>query len=171
MVGWLSILIYGYLWDDGPVEDISIGAVFSQMIAKASRSDSLDNFRHPVLTSAEHTSGCHLGIDTWTDTMCSGKHAFVEEFVEGKSVTATGFTPSLGSLPSLPIANVLYAYDAADGTVLVLEANNSIYLGDKMNDSLMNPIQAEEVDVRVDVRPKQYYPDDPFAQTDRKSTV
>ena len=106
MVGWLFILIHGYLWDDGPVEDISIGAVFSQMIAKASRSHSLDNLHHPVLTSAEHTSGCHLGIDTWADTMCSGKHAFVEEFVEGKSVTATGFTPSLGSLPSLPIANV-----------------------------------------------------------------
>ena len=29
-----------------------------------------------------------------------------------------------------------------------------------MSDSLMNPIQAEEVDVRVDTRPKCYYPHD-----------
>ena len=32
-----------------------------------------------------------------------------------------------------------------------------------MDDSLLNPIQAEEVGVRVDIRAKHYYPDDPSA--------
>ena len=116
------------------------------------------NFRHPRLTDDEHTNGCKLGIDTWADTCCAGKHAFVEEFIVGKTVTATGFTSTLGSVPDLPVANVLYAYDTSEGTVILLECNNSIYLGDKMGDSLMNPIQAEEVEVRVDTRPKRYYP-------------
>ena len=77
-----------------------------------------------------------------------------KKFVEGKTVTATGFTSSLGSVTNLPVANVVYAYDATDGTVILLECNNSIYLGVKMPDSLMNPIQAEEVGVQVDTHPK-----------------
>ena len=136
-----------------------IGMITSR-IAKAVTDSSTDTFRHPTLSDAEHNDGCKLGIDTWADTCCAGKHAFVEEFVEGKTVTATGFTSSLGSVKNLPIANVLYAYDATDGTVILLECNNSIYLGTKMSDSLMNPIQAEEVGVRVDARPKRYYPED-----------
>ena len=67
-------------------------------------------------------------------------------------------------LKRLPVANVLYAYDAMDGTVLRLESNNAIYMGDKMNDSLLNPIQAEEANVRIDIHPKRYY-SDPHTQT------
>ena len=135
-------------------------SVLTTRIAKAVTESYADSFRHPKLTTAEHNEGCKMGIDSWADTCCAGKHAYVEEFIEGKTVTATGFTSSLGSIKSLPIANVLYAYDAPDGTVIVLECNNSIYLGDKMNDSLLNPIQAEEVGVHVDIRPRRYYPED-----------
>jgi hypothetical protein len=66
-------------------------------------------FVHPTLTTQELQFGTKLGIDSWADTGCSGKHAYVEEFIEGKMVTATGFTKSLGSVRNLPIANVLYA--------------------------------------------------------------
>ena len=136
---------------------LHIGMITS-MIGKANTKFNISSFRHPKLSDEDHTNGCKLGIDTWADTCCAGKHAFVEEFIVGKTVTATGFTSTLGSVPDLPVANVLYAYDTAEGTVLLLECNNSIYLGDKMGDSLMNPIQAEEVDVRVDTRPNRYYP-------------
>ena len=116
------------------------------------------------MTPLEHQRGTRLGIDTWADTNCAGKHAYVEEFVVDKFVTAGGFSASLGTLPDLPIANVLYAYDNDNGNTFILECNNSIYLGNQMNDSLMNPIQAEESDVRIDVRLKRYYTD-PHAQT------
>ena len=138
---------------------VRIGMITSR-IAKAVTNSNADTFRHPSLSDHEHNYGCKLGIDSWADTCCAGKHAFVEEFIEGKTVTATGFTSSLGSVSNLPIANVVYAYDSKDGTVILLECNNSIYLGDKMSDSLMNPIQAEEIGVRVDTRPKRYYPDE-----------
>ena len=81
-----------------------------------------------------------------------------------KLVTATGFSLDLGSLPNLPVSNVLYDYDTADGDTIILESNNSIYLGDQMQDSLMNPIQAEENGTKIDLRPSRYYPNDWSAQ-------
>ena len=77
-----------------------------------------------------------------------------------KFITSKGFTIYLCSLVNIPIENVLYSYDAENGKKIILEAKNSIYLFDNMDDSLMNPIQVEEVEVRVDTRPKRYYPDD-----------
>ena len=67
------------------------------------------------------------------------------------------FSSSLGKLDNLPNAQVLYAYNHEDGSVLLLEHNNKIYLCDAMQDSLSNPLQSEEVGVRVDLRPKHYY--------------
>jgi hypothetical protein len=65
----------------------------------------IDHFCHPVLTNKEMTIGCRLGFDSWADTSCSGKHAYVESFVDGQSVTASGFSSTLGKLENLPIAN------------------------------------------------------------------
>ena len=55
-------------------------------------------FSHLVLSDTQYVEGCKLVIDSWADTWYSGKHSFVEEFVEGKTVTATVFTSSRGSL-------------------------------------------------------------------------
>ena len=103
-------------------------------------------------------NGTRLGFDSWADTSCAGKHAFVESFVEGKSVNAVGFSHSLGTMENLPIANVVYAYDFNDGRTVLLENFNAIYLGDSMQDSLVNPIQCEDNGVHIDLRPKQFYP-------------
>ena len=141
-------------------------SAFTTIIGKTSTAAYvIDSFRHPVLNERQHLEGCRLGIDSWADTGCAGKHAFVEEFVEGKTVTATGFTASLGSVSNLPIANVIYAYDSFKGEVLLLECNNSIYLGNKMDDSLINPVQAEEAGIHIDLRPIRYYPSDIGCQT------
>ena len=56
-----------------------------------------------------------LALDSYADTSCSSRHAFVEEFIEGKTVSVTGFFSSLGSVKNLLMANVLYAYDKVDG--------------------------------------------------------
>ena len=122
-------------------------------------------FRHPKLNDDEMFKGCCLGIDTWADTCCVGRHAFVEEFVEGKIVNAQGFSSSLGKIKNLPIAHVLYAYDLPDSSVVIIECNNSIYLGNDMDDSLINPIQCEDHGVRVDVRPRAFYPNEERAQS------
>ena len=100
-------------------------------------------------------------IDTYADTACAGKYAFVEEFVMGKFITAKGFTTYLGSIDNITISNILYTYDATNGETIILEEKNSIYLCDKMYDLLLNTIQAEEIGVRVDTNPKSYYLDNP----------
>ena len=41
--------------------------------------------------------------------------------------------------------------------MVLLEHNSTIYMGDNMIDYLANPIQCEDIDVRVDLRPKVYY--------------
>ena len=56
----------------------------------------------------------------------------------------------MGTIKNLPLANVLYAYDQSDDTSILLEHNNTIYLGEDMEDSLANPVQSEEVGIRVD---------------------
>ena len=59
---------------------------------------SYNTFRHPKLLKEELRLGCKLGLDSWADTGCAGKHAHVEEFVLGKTVTVTGFSSLLGKL-------------------------------------------------------------------------
>ena len=65
-------------------------------------------FRHTPLYEEEMKLGCRLGLDSWADTVCSGKHAYVDEFIEGKSVNVTGFTSTLGSIDNLIIYHVLH---------------------------------------------------------------
>ena len=125
----------------------------------------VNTFCHPTLTSEELQFGAKLGVDSWADTCCADRHCYVEEFVEGKVVNATGFTPSLGAINSLPIAHVLYAFDAPNSLVYILECNNAIYLGEEMIDSLMNPIQCEENNFKADIRPQAHHPSCDSAQS------
>ena len=39
-----------------------------------------------------------------------------------------------------------------------LENFHAIYLGNNMNDSLVNPIQMEDSGIRIDLRPRRFYP-------------
>ena len=161
MVGWHCTMFFRRSLPSS----MRICSILSTIARTTSTSRNTLSFRHPHLTDDEMFKGTRLGIDTWADTACAGRHAFVEEFVEGKVVNAQGFSSSLGKISNLPIANVLYAYDAPDSSVILLECNNSIYLGDDMDDSLINPIQCEDNGVREDTRPKSFYPGEENAQS------
>ena len=134
--------------------------MITSCIAKYVTDSNAGTFRHLFLSDTEHVEGFKLGNDSRADACCAGKHAFLKEFIEDKNITDTGFNSYPGSVSNIPIENDVYAYDAPDGTVLFLECNNLIYLGQKISDSLLNPIQAEKVSVHVDTRPKRYYPND-----------
>ena len=71
-------------------------------------------------------SRCRLGLDSWSDTGCSKKYAYIDEFFEDKSFNVTRFTSTLGSINNLPIYHFLYEFDKEDVTVLFLEHNNTI---------------------------------------------
>ena len=53
-------------------------------------------------------SGGRLGLYYWADTGCSVKHAYVDEFFEGKSVNVTGFTSTLGYIDKPPPPFLMY---------------------------------------------------------------
>ena len=76
----------------------------------------MDKSIHPTLQDPECKIGCRLDLGMWTDTICSVKHDFVEEFIEGQTVIETGFTSYLGTIKDLPIDNVFYVYDTTYGT-------------------------------------------------------
>ena len=99
-----------------------------------------------------------MGLDSWADTGCSDKHAYVDECFEYKTVNVTGFTSTLISIDRFTITNVLYAFDKEYGTVVLFEHNNTIYMGDDMINSVVNPIKCEDNDVRIDLHPKVYDP-------------
>jgi hypothetical protein len=107
--------------------------------------------------------GCKLGIDSYADTSVAGKHAHVIEFIEGRQVTARSWNNN--ETHNLRIANVAYAYDSPNGQVLILIVNQSIYGGNDMNDSLLQPIQCLNNGVRVNTNPSCHFEDDPTAQT------
>ena len=64
----------------------------------------------------------------------------------------------MGSIYNLYIDRVFYGFDKEDRTVVLLEHNNTIYLGDNMINTLTNPIICDDDNVRFDLLPKLYYP-------------
>jgi hypothetical protein len=133
-----------------------------RLISKANTSRTA-TFQHPSLTQKELEAGCKLGIDTYADTSCAGKHAHVIEFVEGKEIVACSWNNS--KTANLRIANVAYAYDSSNGQVLILIVNQCIYGGAFMTDSLLQPIQCLQHGIQIDTRPKHFFPDSKTAQT------
>ena len=119
----------------------------------------------PKLSADELLEGCKLGLDTWADTCCAGRHTHVLEFVEGKYVTARGFASELPEIKNLPIANIVYAYDTPNGETLLLRVNNAIYIGQGMEDSLLQPNQCREHGIEIDTRPKHFCPNNETAET------
>ena len=93
------------------------------------------------------------------------KHAYFDEFVEGKSVIVTGFTSNLDPIYNLPIVHILYEFDKDYGNMVLLEYNNTIYIGDNIIDYFANPNKYEDNDMRVNLFPKLYYPNINNAQS------
>ena len=77
--------------------------IISSPISKAVTNFNAGTFLHPVLSDTEHVEGYKLVIDYWADTCCDRKYTFVEAFIEGKTVTDTGFISSLGSVSNINI--------------------------------------------------------------------
>ena len=106
-----------------------------------------------------------MGLYSWADNDCSCKHDSIDLFVEGRSFNLTGLTFTLVYIDNLTIYHVFYEFDKEDGTVVLLENNNTKYMGSNMIDLFVIPIQCEDCDVRIDLYPKLYYPNNNNAQS------
>jgi hypothetical protein len=126
---------------------------------------SSNTYRRIDLSEYDLNNGCKLGLDTWADTSCVGKHAHIDSYIEGRTVTARGFASNLPSLDNIPIVNCSFAYDTNNGKTLLLQVNNALYMGENMEHSLLCPNQCEDNDIRIDLRPSLYYPNEIRAST------
>ena len=84
---------------------------FLLSITGATRYSYNENFYSRIISEEEMKSGFRLVLNTWVNTRCSGKHAYMRECIEGKTFTVIGFSASIGSMKGLPVANFLYAFD------------------------------------------------------------
>jgi hypothetical protein len=123
--------------------------MFHTFLTRQISKTSSETFKHPKLSTYEMKKGCKLGIDSYADTSCSGRHAHVIEFIEGKEITAKAWDNH--TTKSLRIANVAYSHDLPNGKVIILIINQTIYGGSFMEDSLLQPIQCLSHGVKIDV--------------------
>ena len=62
------------------------------MVTKIAATQLDMNHSHFKLSDDEMRDGCKHGLDSYADKCCASRHARVELFVEGKTVTARGFS-------------------------------------------------------------------------------
>ena len=118
-----------------------------------------------ALTDEELKVGYKLGIDSWADTCCVDKHAYIESYVEGKTVTTNGFSNELPAIKNLSIVNAKYAYDSEiTGKTYILCIDQAISLSESMEHALLCTNQCRTNGILVDTRPSIYYPGEPDAQ-------
>ena len=70
------------------------------------------------------------------------------------SITASGFYNELPSINNIQIVNMVYTFDTVDGKTILLKVNNSIYLDEKMNHSLLCLNQCREEGIKVHTHTK-----------------
>ena len=125
----------------------------------------MDILRFPALSREDIYNGCDLIIDSGADTCCTGKHAWVSDFIQGISVSFRGFSDDLSIEVDLPLANVTYAYDCPfRSEFLLLHINYYIYMANKKNDVLACLNQIRSYGVLVDELPSTLFPNETNVQ-------
>ena len=107
------------------------------------------------MTHDDYSGRFRAEIDTRADTICAGQ-AFVPITRTGRIVDVGGFHSELGTLQGIPIARVATAYDSSDGETFILAANEALYFGKQMENSLFPPQQICDNGLRCDPIPRQY---------------
>ena len=100
-------------------------------------------------------SGCRIGIGTHADSSCAGKHVRILEYIDGKTYTVSPFLSSYQPTSDVSMINGVIAVDKDDGTGYILELNNLLNFSDRMNDSILVPMQARQNGVVIDDVPKE----------------
>ena len=97
-------------------------------------------------------------MDSRADTICAGATFVLLEDTR-KICDVGGFHESMPSIKGVPVGTCATAYDHPDlQETLILCFPQSLYFGNQMEHSLINPNQLRDFGIRVDSTPKQYDP-------------
>ena len=129
---------------------VNISAFKTARNIRAVNVGSYDKDVNPILSPDELIVGTRMGMDSYTDTTCVHKHAYIESIVEGFTVDSIPFDDSIGKLSDLPIVHAIYAYNNPETVqTLLLRFNHAIYIKG-MDNALLCPNQAREHGIIVD---------------------
>jgi len=79
-------------------------------------------------------------IDSHADTCCLGTN-FVPLYFTGKICDVTSFLDDLPATTDVKICSGATAYDDANGNTIILIVNEALWMGNKLQHSLLNPYQ------------------------------
>lgn len=98
-------------------------------------------------------------LDTRADTICAGINCRPLVFT-GQQWEVKGFSDDFELLTDIPVATVATAWcDGIGGPTYILILNETLYFGDKLNHSLLNPNQIRHHGIRVHDYPFETDPD------------
>jgi len=103
-------------------------------------------------------SGNRASLDSHADTCCAGANTLLIAMT-GRTVNVYPFSKELSSMSGIPIATVAMAWDNPDdGKTTCLVLNECLYMGDRLQNSLLNPNQLRANGLQVDDIPRQFDP-------------
>jgi hypothetical protein len=94
-------------------------------------------------------------IDSRADATCAGSTMRCECDYE-QTVSVSGFHDGLGDITNIPIGTSVTAHDHPKQGTLILAFPQSLYCGESMKDSLINPNQLRANQMIVDTHPKHF---------------
>lgn len=95
-------------------------------------------------------------LDSHADTCCGGANTVLLERT-GRTVTVKSFTPEHNAIENIPIGTIAGAYDSEqNGETYLLVWNESMYFGDRLPITLINPNQIRAAGHMVQDCPKQF---------------
>ena len=110
-------------------------------------------------TSMANYEGGKLELDTHADTGCASSHVRIIEYTGQIACSVSGFSTELPSINQIPIINGAAAYDHLDtGEVFIIALNQHLYLGDKIENTLVCPNQCHYNNVTIDDVPMHLSP-------------
>ena len=112
----------------------------------------------PNLLEKEMLEGCRMGIDTYADSSCAGKHVRIILFIDEKKYKVTPFHKDYKPIDNIGMIHGIVAVDNEDGSGYILELNNFLNFTDTMEHTILVPMQARENVVLVDDVPSRSYP-------------
>ena len=99
---------------------------------------------------------CRVELDSHADTCCSGRNTVLLEETTRK-VNVRSFTPEHNSLDDILIGSCGGAYDCTEtGETYLLVWHESLYFGDRLPVTLVNPNQVRAAGHRVNDCPTQF---------------
>ena len=101
----------------------------------------------------QSTSQCHIELDTHADTTILGSNCIVLAYT-GKECEVSPYSSEYKAVPNVPVVTGATVWtNPMDGTTYLLVFHESLWMGDKLDHTLVNPNQLRAYGVSIQDNP------------------